>query len=103
MRPNAQGVNVTIMGREFSVACPEKEREALTLAAMHLDRRMREIQKSGKVVSLERCAIIAGLNIMHELLNVFAKTEENEKISARMKLLHEKINSAMQEQKQLSL
>lgn len=103
MRPNAQGVNVSIMGRDFTVACPDEEREALTLAAIHLDRRMQEIQKSGKVVSLERCAIIAALNIMHELLKFVAQTEKNEQMSERMKLLHKKIDSAMQEHKQLSL
>lgn len=98
MKPASQGVNVTIMGREFAVACPDDERDALTRAAADLDSRMREIQKSGKVVSLERCAIIAALNVVNELLNIRDENKKKEQLGERMKALQEKLDSAMQEQ-----
>ena len=98
MKPASQGVKVTIMGREFTVACPDEERDALTRAATNLDDRMREIQKSGKVVSLERCAIIAALNVINELLYIRDEAKKKEELGERMKALQEKLDSAMQEQ-----
>ena len=61
-------MNVTIMGREFRVACPGEEREELLQSVSYLDKRMREIRDGGKVVGSERIAIMAALNITHELL-----------------------------------
>lgn len=56
------------MGREFRVACPEAERESLLQAVSYLDRKMREIRDQGKVIGLERIAIMAALNITHDFL-----------------------------------
>ncbi len=103
MRVTTQGVKVSIMGREFTVACPDEEREALGRAATDLDHRMREIQKGGKAVSLERCAIIAALNVTHELLDARKSASQQEVLQARVKSLQDKIESVMQEQKQLTL
>ncbi len=61
-------MNVTIMGREFRVACPDEEREELLQSVSYLDKKMREIRDSGKVIGSERVAIMAALNITHELL-----------------------------------
>ncbi|MEW6676918.1 MAG: cell division protein ZapA [Pseudomonadota bacterium] len=62
-------LDVAIMGREFRVACPEHEREGLLQAVTYLDRKMREIRDSGKVIGLERIAIMAALNITHDFLS----------------------------------
>ena len=61
-------VDVAIMGREFRVTCPDEEREELLQAVTYLDKKMCEIRDNGKVVGSERIAIMAGLNIAHELL-----------------------------------
>ncbi|SFW17843.1 cell division protein ZapA [Nitrosovibrio sp. Nv17] len=61
-------LNVAILGREFRVTCPEDEREELLQAVAYLDERMRSIRDTGKVVGTERIAIMAALNITHELL-----------------------------------
>ncbi|MDP2443312.1 cell division protein ZapA [Rhodoferax sp.] len=61
-------LDVAIMGREFRVACPEEERESLLQAVTYLDRKMREIRDHGKVIGLERIAIMAALNIAHDYL-----------------------------------
>ena len=65
---NGKTIDVIIMGREFRVACPDEEREELLRAVAYLDKKMREIRDSGKVVGSERIAIMAALNITHELL-----------------------------------
>jgi cell division protein ZapA len=61
-------LDVTILGRDFKIACKEGEREELTDAVTLLDRRMREIRDGGKVSGADRIAVMAALNIAHELL-----------------------------------
>ena len=61
-------LDVTILGRDFKVACKEGEREELMQAVALLDKRMREIRDAGKVSGADRIAVMAGLNIAHELL-----------------------------------
>ena len=61
-------LDVTILGREFKVACREGERNELLEAVAFLDRRMREIRDAGKVSGTDRIAVMAALNIAHDLL-----------------------------------
>jgi cell division protein ZapA (FtsZ GTPase activity inhibitor) len=61
-------VDVSIMGREFTVSCTDEEREGLLNAVSYLDKKMHDIRDSGKVVGLDRIAIMAALNLSHELL-----------------------------------
>jgi cell division protein ZapA len=64
----AKSLQVTIMGREFRVACPEEEQAGLLEAVDYLNKKMLDIRDGGKVIGLERIAIMAALNIAHELL-----------------------------------
>lgn len=68
MSNEATAIDVNIMGREFRISCSEEEREDLLQAVDCLDGKMREIRDAGKVVGVDRIAIMAGLNIAHELL-----------------------------------
>lgn len=63
-------LDVTLLDREFRVACPEDERAELLETVSYLDKKMREVRDSGKVATLERIAIMAALNITHELLTM---------------------------------
>lgn len=65
-KPHA--LDVTILDREFRVACPPDEQAELLEAVAYLDKKMREIRDAGKIASVERIAIMAALNISHELL-----------------------------------
>jgi cell division protein ZapA len=69
MSEKAKAVDITILGREYRVACTDEERESLLTAAAFLDRRMREIRDSAKIAGQEKIAVMAALNIAHELLN----------------------------------
>jgi cell division protein ZapA len=64
-----KGVDVNIMGRDFTVSCTDEERPGLINAVNFLDKKMRDIRDSGKIVGAERIAIMAALNLAHELLN----------------------------------
>jgi cell division protein ZapA len=68
MSADPKGLDVSIMGREFRVACPEDEQKELLNSVEYLDKKMREIRDTGKVIGIERIAIMAALNITHELL-----------------------------------
>ena len=63
-------IEVTLLGRTYRVACGDGEREALMQAVAYLDGKMNEIRKSGKVMGAERIAVMAALNVAHELLSV---------------------------------
>lgn len=65
--PNS--VTVHILDKEYSIICPPEERNNLVGAARYLDGKMREIRSSGKVIGADRIAVMAALNITHELLH----------------------------------
>jgi cell division protein ZapA len=65
---NPVSIDVYILDKTFKVACPEDERDDLLASARMLSDRMRDIKASGKMMSMDRIAIMAGLNIAHELL-----------------------------------
>lgn len=69
MNSKAKTLDVTIMGRNYKVACGDDERESLLAAAAHLDARMNEIRDAGRVASAERIAVMAALNLAHDLLS----------------------------------
>lgn len=61
-------VFVKILDKEYQVACPREERQALQQSAQMLDERMKAIKNTGAVIGLERIAVMAALNLSHELL-----------------------------------
>jgi len=63
-----RSIEIHILGRAYKVTCAREEESALIAAADFLDEKMREIRESSKVIGAERIAIMAGLNLAHELL-----------------------------------
>lgn len=66
--PRGVQLDVSILGRDYRIACAEDEREALLQAVAHVDARMREIRDAGKVSGVERIAVMAALNLANDLL-----------------------------------
>jgi cell division protein ZapA len=64
----ARSIEIHILGRAYKVACTREEESALVAAADYLDEKMRAIRDNGKVIGAERIAIMAGLNLAHDLL-----------------------------------
>jgi cell division protein ZapA len=69
VKSDGPGIEVTVLERTLRIACKEEERQDLLKAVRYLDTKMREIRDSGKVIGGERIAILAALNIAHELLS----------------------------------
>lgn len=95
-------ISVKILGKDYQVTCAAGEQDDLTLAAAQLDKRMREIRDSGKVIGLERIAVMAGLNITHEFLQAKDKAEGKETTNL-LKKLNRKLDNALQSAKQLEI
>ena len=93
----SKAVNISIMGRDFSVACPPDEQEDLLEAARYLDQNMKDIQKSGKIIGAERCAIMAALNITNDLLKLQKATTGQDQIKSKLADLQAKIDDALQD------
>jgi cell division protein ZapA len=93
----SKGINISIMGREFSVACPPEEQEELMDAARYLDKNMKEIKKSGKIIGAERCAIMAALNITNDLLQLRRATAGQERVQERLNSLQERIDEVLKD------
>jgi cell division protein ZapA len=95
MKSTADGVTVSILGKELMVACPENERQALRAAAEYLDGKMREIHSSGRVIGVERAAIMAALNIAAELLELRARGGLTAEMHEHLQRLSSKIDAAL--------
>jgi len=70
MNDTTKTLDIKILDRELRVACRDEERGELLDAVAYLDKKMREIRDAGKIASVERIALMAALNITHELLSV---------------------------------
>jgi cell division protein ZapA len=95
-------VEVSILGRSFRIACAPEEAEQVRQAADYLDAKMREIRDAGKVVGHERIAVMAALNITHELLTLrLADGFDMGSFKRRMRHMAASIDQAMSAQDKL--
>ncbi|WP_348767698.1 cell division protein ZapA [uncultured Salinisphaera sp.] len=106
MPPEKQSaLTIRILGRDYSIACPEGEREALLNSAEYLSRRMHAIQRKGKTLGVERIAVMAALNIARDLIAAERRLERQEaglpatdgEITERLSQLQLHIDSALKE------
>ena len=101
---SAQTVTIKILDKDYQVACPPDQERALVEAARHLDRQMRMVRDSGKVIGLERIAVMVALNTTYELLNKDAQASETSGAGLdQMKKLSERIDDALQRFRQMEI
>ena len=101
-KEKTETLDVVILDQEFRVACPEDERAELLETVAYLDKKMREVRDTGKVVTLERIAIMAALNITHELLTTRLGTGfDMGEFKRRMNSMQASIESTLEEQDKL--
>ena len=96
-------VTVKILEKEYQVACPEEQEAALVISAKYLDKQMRGIRDSGKVIGLERIAVMAALNISYELLQASDHAEPSQPTGDSVKRLHNKLDDALHDLRQLEI
>ena len=97
-------VSVRLLDREYQVACPAEERSALLDSAEYLDAKMREVRDTGKVVGLDRIAVISALNLANELIKLRRHgTALDGDVGARLRTLRERVEAALERGQQMEL
>ncbi|MEE8343661.1 MAG: cell division protein ZapA [Gammaproteobacteria bacterium] len=97
-------VKIQILEKEYMVACPDNERDELRASVDHLNVKMQEIRNHGKVIGTDRMAVMAALNISHELIQTKGREPQHSPvISARIRALQDKIDAALEQSRQLVL
>jgi len=99
MNDTTKTLDIKILDRELRIACPEEERGELLDAVAYLDKKMREIRDAGKIASVERIALMAALNITHELLTTkIGKGIDLSDFKRRMGSMQAAIDTALADQ-----
>jgi cell division protein ZapA len=97
-------VSVRILEKEYQVACLPEERSELLDSAEYLNGKMREIRDGGNVVGLDRIAVMAALNITHELLKIRGRGElVQTDVGQKIRQLRERVETALTRGQQLDL
>ncbi|MCY4051890.1 MAG: cell division protein ZapA [Gammaproteobacteria bacterium] len=92
MSSEKKSIKISIMKQQYTVSCEEEAVENLKSAANYLDRQMQAVSESGKVLGIDRCAIMAGLNISNDLLQLQRKLEVHESTITRLRSLNEQLD-----------
>jgi cell division protein ZapA len=95
MSTETSTLEVFILDKSYRINCPEGEQDSLRNSAQYLDRKMREIRSGGKVIGLERIAVIAALNITHELLSASRHMDAESDSKAELTRLIGKIEKTL--------
>jgi cell division protein ZapA len=101
MSVDPKALQIIVMGREFRIACPESEQKELLEAVDYLNKKMDEIRDGGKVVGVERIAIMAALNIAHELLTTKIGGFDMAALKRRMQSMETTLDQALRDQSKL--
>lgn len=97
-------VSVRILEKEYQFACPASERNDLLNSAEFLNAKMRQIRDSGKVVGLDRIAVMAALNLANDLLrNRNVDEALDVSVGLRLKTMRERVESALDNDRQMEL
>ncbi len=90
-------LTIKIMDKEYRIACPEEEKENLKASADLLNDKLNEIKQQGSVIGTERIAIMAALNMSHEILHNQSLTSEHADLNQRIDTLSERITDSMRD------
>ena len=97
-------INVKILEKEYQISCPASERKALVDSAELLNSKMREIRDGGKVVGLDRIAVMAALNMANDLiLSNSTGSDLQGDAKGKIRAMSERVESALQSDRQLEL
>lgn len=92
-------VKVVILGKEFHIACQEDERDDLMAAARHLDEKMRHIRTHSQISGLDRIAVMAALNIAHELTQAqhqsHGEAQHSQELTDQVLAMQKRIDQAL--------
>lgn len=100
--PAENSVTISILGKEYQIGCPPEEEESLRQSARYLNEQMKQVKSRGATLGFEKVAILAALNISHELVTQ-GKTADQSNTLRKLKSLEEKIDSALVSTRQMEI
>lgn len=100
-QPNT--VTVKILDKEYQVACPEDQEQNLATSAKYLDKQMRKIRETGKVIGVERIAVMAALNISYELVEASGGGGSDKTSIDSLQRLNRKLDEALYDLRQMEI
>lgn len=89
-------VNVRILDREYTVGCTPEQRDGLLSAAKLLDNRMREVRGSNRMAAVDRVAVLAALNLAHELLQLRGEASREREIAHSLGMLNRRLDDLLE-------
>ena len=102
MKSDPVAITINILDKEFRIACPDEEREALQRSAQYLNGKMREVRESGKVVGIDRISVMASLNIVHELLQYRAGIADYDRqVAPKLLALQNRVEQVLDKNRQI--
>jgi len=97
-------VNVSILGKDYQIACPEEEKNSLVASAQMLHNNMEQIRSTGKVVGLDRIAVMAALNLAHDLISLQNdEGNDSDEVNKRIFQMKDRVSAFLEEERQLDL
>jgi len=103
MSKENNAINIKILDKEYQIACPPGEEATLQEAATLLNKRMKKLQKSGKVVGLDRIAVITALNLANDFLTYQNNDQVEEQVTEKIRSLKKRVTEAINSNKQLNI
>ncbi|MDH5191363.1 MAG: cell division protein ZapA [Gammaproteobacteria bacterium] len=104
MSKDVSPVTINILDKEYVISCPSDEEKDLLAAAQMLNQKMKDLRQGGKVIGAERIAVMAGLNLAHEMIKQQSgRNDVNKGISTRIQMLQNKVESALGNYRQMEL
>ena len=93
----SNSIDIKILEKDYRVSCPQEEQEALLASARFLNEKLNEIRSKGSIIGSERIAVMAALNLAHELITGQDYQDGYDDLNSRVGNLQKKINIALQE------
>ncbi|MBA4501619.1 cell division protein ZapA [Marinobacterium marinum] len=93
MSADARTVTVKLLDKEYTISCPDGVEAELLASADYLNQKMQEIRRSGKIIGLERIAVMAALNMSHELIR--SQDAQRQNIETNLRRLGQKIDQGL--------
>ena len=95
MSQKPSSVSIRVLEKDYTIACPEGEETPLLASADLLNKKIKEIKDRGSIIGSERIAVMAALNLAHEVLNANAASSDLTQVDDKIHSLKQKIDSAL--------
>ena len=88
-------VTIKILEKEYKISCPQGEHESLLVSAKSVNDNMVKVREGGKALSADRVAVMAAINIAHDLVKINEQPIIDNNLTNRIDNMQKSIDSAL--------